>query len=112
MKKSQLACDMSAFESSEREKHIETTKAVFSLTKEIKEISNGYGFQFPNESSLLMNLMTFIDKERLCCPFFGFIVEVEPEGGNVWLEIFGQDGVKEVIEAEFGDNLKNKIQRQ
>jgi hypothetical protein len=112
MKKSVFACDMSVFEPSEREKHIETTKAVFSLTKEIKEIANGYGFRFPNESSLLINLMSFIDKERRCCPFFGFIVEIEPEGGNVWLEIFGQEGVKEVIGAELGENMKDKIKRQ
>jgi hypothetical protein len=23
------------------------------------------------------------EKERLCCPFFGFNIEIVPEGGNV-----------------------------
>lgn len=91
MKETPFACDMSAIEPSMRSKHIEKIKEVFQSTKEINEISNGFAFLLPNESSLLINLMTFVEKERLCCPFFGFIIDLEPEGGNVWLKVNGRE---------------------
>jgi hypothetical protein len=105
MKETPFACDMSAIEPSLRSKHIEKIKEVFHFTKEIKEISNGFTFLLPNEQSLLINLMSFVEKERLCCPFFGFIIEIEPEGGSVWLKIYGREGVKEFIRAELGEYI-------
>jgi len=100
---------MSAIEQSMRSVHIETIKKAFQSTKEIKEISNGFAFILSNEENILISLMTFIDKERLCCPFFGHIIEIEPEDGNVWLKIIGPDGVKDFIKAEFGDYIPNKV---
>jgi hypothetical protein len=107
MEETPFACDMSVFEPEERRKHTENTREVFKLAKETKEISNGFVFLFPNESKLLMNLMSFVEKERLCCPFFGFIIEIEPDDGDVRLKIFGRDGVKDFIKAEIG-GYRNK----
>lgn len=112
MKGTPFACNMNAIEPALRNKHIEKIKEVFQLTKEIKEIPNGFVFLFPDESSLLINLMAFVEKERLCCPFFGFNIEIEPEGGIVLLKIYGREGVKEFIKAEFGNNLFNKLVRE
>ena len=109
MKESPFACDMTVLEPSERSKHIENINNVFKSVKEIREFSNGYSFLLPNDSDMLINLMTFIKNERLCCPFFGFTVEIEPEGGDVWLKITGHEGVKEFIKAEFGDSLSDNI---
>ena len=109
MKETPFACNMTAIEPSMRSKHIEKIKEVFQSTKEVKEISNGFAFLLSNESSVIINLVTFVDKERLCCPFFGFIIELEPEHGNVWLKVNGREGVKDFIKAEFGDYIPKNI---
>jgi CYTH domain-containing protein len=109
MKESPFACDMTALEVSERRKHIENINNVFQSVKEIRENFNGYSFLLRKESNMLINLMEFIEKERLCCPFFGFIIEIEQEGGDVWLKITGREGVKDFIEVEFGDFLSDNV---
>jgi hypothetical protein len=40
--------------------------------------------------------------ERRCCPFFGFAIEVEPDGGPIWLSLTGDEGVKDFIRLEIG----------
>ncbi|MEW6195581.1 MAG: hypothetical protein AB1521_10545 [Bacteroidota bacterium] len=109
MKGIAFACNMSAIEQSMRSVHIETIKKVFQSTKEIKEISDGFAFLLSSENNTLLNLMTFIDKERLCCPFFGFIIKIESDGGNVWLKINGPNGVKDFIKAEFRDYIPFEV---
>ena len=102
MKEIPFACNMSAIEPSMRDKHIEKIKEVFQTVLEINELPDGFAFILPNESSLLIDLMTFIEKERLCCPFFKFRIEIEPEK-NVSLIISGSDGIKGFIKGEFGN---------
>ena len=64
-----------------------------------------YAFRFQNEEHLLTQVTEFIVHERLCCPVFGFAVEVEPEGGAVWFRLTGRDGVKPFIRIELNDFL-------
>ena len=66
---------------------------------------DGYAFRLPNESDVLLKAAEFIALERLCCPFFGFSLEVEPEGGALWLRLTGREGVKPFIHAEIGGHL-------
>lgn len=58
-----------------------------------------------------MKVAEFIANERLCCPFFGFTVEVEPQGGVLWLHLTGRDGVKSFIQAEVGAALNESVAR-
>jgi hypothetical protein len=97
-----FTCDMNAIAPAERKPHIETIEEIFGGVQEIREISTGYSFRLANESTLLMRTAAFIIKERLCCPFFGFTLEVEPAGGAVWLSLTGPEGVKPFIQAELG----------
>ncbi len=108
MKQIPFACNMPAIAPSMREKHIEKIKEVFQAVLEINELSNGFAFILPNKSSLLINLMAFIEKERLCCPFFRFKIEIEPEK-NVSLAISGNDGIKDFIKAEFGNYISENM---
>jgi len=48
-------------------------------------------------------LAEFIKLEKLCCP--GFTIEVEPEGGDVYLMLTGREGVKPFIQAEIAEIL-------
>ena len=68
-------------------------------------MANGYSFQLPNESDVLLTAAHFIALEQLCCPFFGFGIDVEREGGAVFLTLTGREGVKPFIIAEIGEHL-------
>ncbi|MCA1622132.1 MAG: hypothetical protein LC795_23250 [Acidobacteria bacterium] len=104
-KVSPFACDMNAIEASQRGQHIATIDGLFRAVEEIRELSNGYAFRLPNESDVLIKAAKFIALERLCCPFFGFTLEAEPEVGSLWLSLIGREGVKPFIVAEIGDHL-------
>jgi hypothetical protein len=108
-RESTFACVMEAIEPSKRQHHIVTAKFVFAAVKEIRELTNGYAFHLPNESEILRKVGDFISLEQLCCPFFGFTLEVEREGGAVWLQLTGREGVKPFIQAEIGEFMGSAI---
>jgi hypothetical protein len=43
--------------------------------------------------------MIAIRKERRCCRFLAFGVEVTPDEGPVWLEMYGPEGTKRFLET-------------
>jgi hypothetical protein len=105
-KESPFACDMTAIAPEQRGAHLATIEKLFGAVESLRELPNGYTFRLPNESGVLLTAAKFISLERLCCPFFGFGLEVEQEGGAVWLSLTGREGVKPSILAEIGDHLK------
>ena len=106
---SPFACDMTAIEASQRGQHIATIDELFRAVEEIRELSNGFAFRLPNEADALIKAAKFIALERLCCPFFGFTLEAEPEVGSLWLSLTGRDGVKPFIVAEIGGHLSGSV---
>ena len=108
-KESPMACDMSAIDPSLRAHHIDTGGLLFRAVAEIKEVADGYAFRLPNDSDVLQKAAEFISLERLCCPFLGFSLEVEPEGGPVWLRLTGREGVKAFIREEVSELLGGAI---
>jgi hypothetical protein len=109
LKESPIACDMSAIEPGLRAGHVATGDRVFRAAEEIREFPDGYAFRLPGESDVLLKAAEFISLERLCCPFLGFAIEVEPEGGPVWLRLTGREGVKAFIREEVGGLLGGAI---
>ena len=95
-----VACEMTAIPQAQRQAHIETSKELFSQIQEFRELENGYAFRFAQD--VLVKLAQFVELERLCCPFLNFVVEVEEDGGPVWLRLTGRDGVKAFIREEIG----------
>jgi hypothetical protein len=110
-KESPFACDMSAIAADQRGAHLATINKLFRAVESFAELPNGYSFRLPNESDVLLSAVQFIALERLCCPFFSFSLEIEREGGAVWLSLTGREGVKPFIMAEIGDHLAANIQR-
>ena len=102
MEESPFACDMSAIPEAERDVHFTTIKQLFQSVETVEELSNGYRFRLSGESDVLALTAEFISRERLCCPFFAFGLEVEAEKGAVWLSLTGREGVKPFILAEIG----------
>jgi hypothetical protein len=109
VKESPIACDMSAIEPELRAQHVATGKLVFQAASEIRELPDGYDFRLPADSGTLLKAAEFVSLERLCCPFLGFALEVEPEGGPVWLRLTGREGVKAFIREEVGELLGGAI---
>lgn len=104
-----FACDMSAIPPEERGQHIAAIEAVFGAVEEVRELADGYSFRLANETALLLRIADFLARERLCCPFFGFDLRIEPEGGAVWLSLTGRDGIKPFIQAEIGQALRQPL---
>ena len=109
-KESAFACDMSAIPLDQRGAHIATMEKLFRLVQGKRGLPDGYAFELPNEADVLLTAAEFISQERLCCPFFGFALEIESEGGPLWLSLTGRDGVKPFIMAEIGEHLPVSIQ--
>jgi hypothetical protein len=106
-KESPFACDMTAIAPAQREAHLATIQKLFGAVTSLRELANGYSFRLANESEVLLVAGKFISLERLCCPFFGFVLEIEREGGAVWLSLTGREGIKPFIMAEVGEHLPN-----
>ncbi len=87
--------------SPELQKRKETVLA--DLRKQViekKELKNGYAFKFKSTDKMLEQLNEFIKTERQCCDFFTFGLSVS--GNAAWLELTGEDGVKDFISTELG----------
>lgn len=109
-KESPFACDMSAVAADQRDAHLATINKLFRAVESVRELPNGYTFRLTNEADVLTNAVEFIALERLCCPFFGFGLDIEREGGAVWMSLTGREGVKPFIMAEIGNYLPVNIQ--
>ena len=61
----------------------------------MRELADGYALRYPSEAHWLDTLTEFIRFERDYCPFFRFEFHAEPQHGPLWLQLHGQEGVKE-----------------
>jgi hypothetical protein len=66
--------------------------------EEISELEDGLAFRFPAEEYDAVT--EFLGRERLCCPFIAFTLEVPPDRGPLHLRLTGAEGVKDFIRAE------------
>lgn len=55
-----------------------------------------------------MDIAKYIENDRLCCPFFNFGVEVEPNNGPLWLRLTGGEGVKEILQIALFESIEDK----
>jgi len=97
-----LACNLDALDAGQQERHQQVGEQVWAVMQEVKELANGYAFRLPAEAPVLLAAAEFISLERLCCPFFTFVLEVGPEHGPIWLQLTGPDGVKRFLQTELG----------
>ena len=99
---SPFACVPAALEPRERKRHFdELGPALRKLRTGVRELPDGYEFEFPAKVSTYRLLSEWAFQERSCCPFFAIDLELEREGGPIWLRLTGREGVKEFIREEF-----------
>ena len=98
---SPFACNRLALSPKQRRRHFdEVGPKLVSLKKSIRELPNGYEFEFPPDASTLQLVAEWAVGERACCPFFDIAMRLEREGGSLWLSLTGRDGVKQFIQAD------------
>ena len=93
----------------ERRTHQNVVREIFGAVITIDEVADGYVFEVPATAELLVRTGEFIRLERLCCPFFGFTIELPPSAASFRLFVTGPEGVKPFIRAEFGDSLASGV---
>ena len=103
-----LACDLTAIPADVREEHVITAPQLFALAQEVQELPYGFAIRFVNEPGRFMAIARFIENERLCCPFFNFGLEVEPNSGPLWLRLTGGEGVKEILQTMLFESIEDK----
>jgi len=99
---SPLACNMAALSDEQRKRILVLVQQIRTSGQELRELPDGYALRLPTESATVRDVAEYITLERMCCPFFHFEMEVEQEGGPMWLRLTGREGVKEFTKLELG----------
>ena len=100
-RESPLACDRMALSDAERTRHFdELGPALRKIKKSVRELPDGYEFEFPADRASLALLEEWVAGEHACCPFFDITLRLEREGGPVRLRLTGREGVKHFIEVD------------
>lgn len=94
-----IACSLSDSELRERRETV--LQKVRGAVSEIKEIENGYAYQFPSGEGMTLELARLIDLEHRCCPFLRFQLTIEPGQGPIWFEMTGPEGTKDFLSEIF-----------
>jgi hypothetical protein len=101
--RSLLACNVLALSPKERIRHFnEVGPTLRSLRKRVRELDDGFEFEFPGDSATLQLLAEWIIQERECCRFFEVTLRLEPEGGAAWLRLTGSKSMAELALGSFG----------
>lgn len=100
-KGSPFFCNRLALTPALRHRHFdELGPKLRSLRKGVRELNDGYEFEFPGDTSTYQLLAEWAIQERLCCPFFDISLRLEPEGGPLWLRLRGRPGTKDFIKVD------------
>jgi hypothetical protein len=98
---SPFACNRLALTPEQRKRHFdELGPKLVTLKKSVRELPNGYEFEFPSDSGTLQLITEWAVGERACCPFFDIDMRLEREGGSLWLTLTGREGAKQFIQAD------------
>jgi hypothetical protein len=104
---SPFACNRMALTPEQRKRHFEELgPQLRSLKTGVRELPDGFEFEFPADMKTYQLVAEWTAGERLCCPFFDIDLRSGREGGPVSLRLTGRDGVKQFIAADFVKWLK------
>ena len=95
MKELPIACELTPTELAARREGL--LPGLLEKAQERMNLSNGLRFSFAPSSEGLTAAVQTIDAERQCCRFLKFELTVEPDGGQMWLEITGPPGTAEFL---------------
>src|SRR5215469_2977327 len=89
---SPFACDRQALTPAARKRHFdELGPALRSLRKTVRELPDGYEFEFSPDLQTIQLVAEWAAGERLCCPFFDIDLRMDREHGKFWLRLTGRE---------------------
>jgi hypothetical protein len=98
---SPFACDRLALDPAARKRHFdELGPALRFVKKAVRELPDGYEFQFPSDPNTIAMVAEWAAGERQCCPFFNIQLRMQAEAGPFWLRLTGRKGTKEFIRVD------------
>lgn len=92
-----FACDLTAISPADRPAHHELTRQ---LVEEAAVTESLDGFTFDLPARAFDRLARFVARERLCCPFLDFRIEVLADQDLIRLTLSGPEGAKAFIRTE------------
>jgi hypothetical protein len=96
-----FACDPTALTPQARKRHFDVLDpALRARKKSVRELRDGFEFEFPSDAATVQLVSEWAAAERLCCPFFDIELHVEREGASLCVRLTGREGVKQFIQAE------------
>ena len=99
---SAIVCNVTALSPQQRQRRAALAGQLKQALQAIQELPDGYAIRLHRDDSTWMTAAEFVPLECRCCPFLAFSLEVECEGGPIWLRLVGREGVKEFLRSEFG----------
>jgi hypothetical protein len=102
MKELPIACELTPAEIAARREGL--LPGLLALAQERVTMGNGLRWRFAPSAEFLTAAAKTIDAERQCCRFLKFVLTVEPDSGDMWLEITGPLGT-----AEFLNTLMSEL---
>jgi hypothetical protein len=99
-----FACNMSALSPKQRARHRDLGELLRSALITVRELANGYEFEFPLNSASYDALTEITSLEHACCPFF--VIAIRLEQSKLFWELSGSKGVKQFTQMEFASWFK------
>jgi hypothetical protein len=96
---SPIVCNLGALTPPERDQHQDLSRRVKAAVIRTDELAKGYRFHVGRAVSFV-ELATWADFERRCCPFFEIALGSARESGAAWIQLTGRAGVKAFVRAE------------
>ena len=89
-----VACSLSAAEL--RARGVENAE-LFARAQSVVELSDGYRFTFPAGGEQARDLLTFVQAEAACCPFFTFELAFPSPHETILLAVRGNEAAKQMV---------------
>lgn len=93
---------MTALSHEQRTRHYELAALLQSSLAAIRELPDGYEFEFPWSLDQYGALAELTPLEHACCPFFDIDIRIEAESNKLCWRLTGREGIKPFIWEEFG----------
>jgi hypothetical protein len=98
---SPFACDREALSPELRKRHFEELgPQLRSLRKAVRELPDGYEFEFAADQNTYAMVTEWSLQETKCCPFFDIDIQLGREGGPLVLRLTGREGTKDFLREE------------